>query len=93
MSDLHPATVTPRRNLLLRAVFMILMAMAFQLASTLLGLIACVQLLLALLSDAPNGRLTAFGQSLGQYLRQIADFVSFGTEAVPFPFTDWPARH
>lgn len=22
---------------------------------------------------------------------QIADFVTFGTEQVPFPFSDWPA--
>jgi hypothetical protein len=31
------------------------------------------------------------GQSLGRYLRQIVDFVSFATEEVPFPFSDWPS--
>jgi len=43
-----------------------------------------------LISETPNTRLIAFGQSLGLYLSQIAGFVSFGTEEVPFPFNAWP---
>jgi len=86
-----PATTPGQRSLWLRGLLMLLMALAFQLASTLLGLLAVVQFVLTLLTDAPNARLRAFGQSLGQYLRLIADFVSFGTEEVPFPFSDWPA--
>ena len=35
--------------------------------------------------------LMAFGRSLERYQGQIADFVSFATEAPPFPFSDWPA--
>jgi hypothetical protein len=91
MTDNLPPTVAPKRNLGMRVLLMILMACAFQLAASLLGLIAVVQFVLALLSDAPNERLSAFGQSLGQYLRQIADFGSFSTEDVPFPFSNWPA--
>ena len=86
-----PAT-TNQRNIWMRGLFMILVAMAFQLAATLLGLIAVVQFVLALVSDAPNERLNHFGKGLGQYLRHIADFVTFGSEDVPFPFSDWPAR-
>lgn len=85
------ATTTDKRNLWLRALLMILMAMAFYLAATLLGALAAIQFVLALVSDVPNARLCAFGQSLGQYLRQIADFESFATEEAPFPFSDWPA--
>ncbi len=80
-----------KRSIWLRALFMVLMAIAFQFAGTLLGLVAIVQLALALVSDAPNARLSAFGQGLGRYLGQIAGFVSFATEEVPFPFSDWPA--
>jgi hypothetical protein len=84
------AAPAPRRSLWLRALLMILMAMAFYVTTLLLGLLAAVQFVLALVSDAPNARLRAFGQSLGQYLRLIANFVSFATEDVPFPFSDWP---
>ncbi|PHM18933.1 MAG: lipase [Curvibacter sp. PD_MW3] len=87
MSDI-PSTA-PQRNIWLRALLMLLMGIGFQLAATLLGVLAVVQFVLALVST-PNVRLSQFGRSLGQYLRQIAEFVGFATEDVPFPFSDWP---
>ena len=81
----------PKRNIWMRGLLMILMALAYQLGGTLLFFIAFIQFVLALLSDAPNLRLMAFGRSLGRYQSQIASFVSFATEEPPFPFTDWPS--
>jgi hypothetical protein len=86
-----PATPHDKRSIWLRGLLMILMAIAFHLSGTLLALGAIVQFVLALLSDTPNARLTAFGQSLGLYVGQIADFVSFATEVAPFPFSAWPS--
>ena len=83
------ATADGKRNIWLRGLFMILMAIAFQICGTLLAIGAIVQFVLAL-SDAPNARLIAFGRTLGSYLSQIASFVSFTTEDVPFPFSAWP---
>ena len=88
MSD-YPVTV--RRNIWMRGLLMILMALAYQLGSTLLFLLAVIQFVLALLSNTPNSRLMAFGRSLGRYQGQIANFVSFAAEEPPFPFADWPA--
>jgi hypothetical protein len=90
-----PASSTPEssaspRNIWMRGLMMVLMALAFQLTGTLLGLLAVVQFVLTLVSEKPNERLCSFGQRLGYYLRQIAEFVSFATEEVPFPFADWP---
>lgn len=87
----QPFAATAQRNIWLRGLLMVLMALAYQLASTLLFFLALIQFVLALLSDGPNPRLMAFGRSLGRYQGQVADFVSFATEAPPFPFTDWPA--
>lgn len=89
MSD--PSTVTTRRNIWLRALLMLLMAVAFQLAATVLGALAVLQFVLALIS-APNERLRHFGHSLGRYLGQIASFASFASEEAPFPFNDWPGN-
>ena len=83
--------VTVRRNIWLRGLLMILMGIAYQLAGTLLFFVALIQFVLAVASDAPNARLSAFGRGLGRYQGQIASFVSFATEAPPFPFADWPA--
>ena len=86
-----PATPHGERSIWLRGLLMILMAIAFHISGTLLALGAIVQFVLALLTETPNARLIAFGQSLGLYLSQIADFVSFATEEAPFPFSAWPS--
>lgn len=79
------------RSIWMRGLLMILMALAYQLASTLLVCVAVIQFVLALVSDGPNPRLMGFGRSLGRYQAQIANFVSFATEEPAFPFTDWPS--
>jgi hypothetical protein len=90
MTDV-PATVPAKRNIWLRGLLMILMAIAFHIAGMLLAVGAVIQFVLALVSEGPNARLIGFGQSLGRYLGQVADFVSFATEEVPFPFSAWPS--
>ena len=90
MTDTTPIS-SGKRNIWVRGLLMLLMAIAFHISGMLLALSAIVQFVLALLSDGPNARLLAFGRSLGLYLAQIADFVSFATEEVPFPFGDWPS--
>ena len=86
-------TSTPgeKRSLWVRVLLMLLMGLAFHIAITILGALALVQLLFAAVSDGPNERLQHFGRGLGQYLRQITDFVSFASEELPFPFSDWPS--
>lgn len=60
-------TETTKRSIWSRGLLMMVMAMAFQLTATLLGLIAVLQFVLTLASDGPNRRLSAFGHSLGLY--------------------------
>jgi hypothetical protein len=86
-----PVTSADKRSIWMRGLLMILMALAYQLAGTVLFFIALIQFVLALLSDAPNPRLAAFGRSVGRFQSQIASFVSFASEDLPFPFADWPA--
>ncbi len=73
-----------------RGLLMLLMGLAFHIASMLLCLLAVVQWVLVLLQLGANRQLQAFACSLGQYLRQIAEFVGFVAEKIPFPFADWP---
>jgi len=83
--------LSPRpRKLWVRALLMILLAAAFQLAASVLLFIALLQLVLAATTSAPNPRLRQLGRSLGRYLAQIAEFESFGSETLPFPFSPWP---
>ena len=84
-------TLALTRKLPVRALLMLLMCLAFQLAAWVLIAIALLQLGFAVFSDQPNPRLQDLGRSVGRYLGQIAGFVSFATEAAPFPFSDWPS--
>ena len=88
-----PANTHDKRSIWVRGLLMILMAVAFHISGVLLAMEAILQFILTLVSDGPNARLIGFGQSLGRYLGQIADFVSFATEEVPFPFSAWPTDH
>ncbi len=93
MSNSDNATPIPApRSIWVRGAMMILMMLAYQLVSTLLLFVAMIQFVLMLVNDAPNVRLTAFGRGLGRYQSQVANFVSFGTEEAPFPFSDWPSE-
>ncbi len=80
-----------KRSLWVRALLMVLMAMAFHLAATLLGVLVIVQFVLAIVADGPNERLQQLGRGLGRYFRQLTDFLSFASEEAPFPFSDWPS--
>jgi hypothetical protein len=85
-----PAPAAPRK-LAVRVLLMILMALAFHLAAWVLVVVALLQIGFAAFTERNNERLQALGRSLGRYLAQIAGFVSFATEEVPFPFSDWPS--
>ena len=87
----YPVATAEKRSIWIRGLLMILMALAYQLAGTVLFFIALIQFVLALLSDAPNPRLAAFGRRVGLFQSQIASFVSFASEDLPFPFADWPS--
>jgi hypothetical protein len=69
---------------------MLLMALAFHVCETVLGIVTLIQFVITLLNDTPNVRLVSFGRSMGNYLRQITNFLTFATEETPFPFSEWP---
>jgi hypothetical protein len=79
-----------QRSLWLRFLYMVLMAIAFYVAAWVLGVVAIVQLLVAAFGAGPLPKLRTFGAGVGSYLGQLARFLSFESEDVPFPFADWP---
>jgi hypothetical protein len=90
MNESTSLSPVEQRKWWLRALLMLLMAIAFHIAASVLALVALVQLVLFAASDQPHERLRSLGRGLGRYLAQIAAFVTFDTEALPFPFADWP---
>ena len=80
-----------KRNIWVRGLFMLLMALAYQVSGTLMFIVTIIQFVMMLLNDTPNARLLSFGRNLGRYLQQIVYFLTFASEEVPFPFNDWPS--
>ena len=87
----HSGIAPDKRNIFIRGLFMVFMGLVFHLTGTLLFIVAVIQFAFALISDAPNARLASFGRSLGLYLQQNVNFLTFVTEEKPFPFSDWPS--
>ncbi|MGZ5817239.1 MAG: DUF4389 domain-containing protein [Burkholderiaceae bacterium] len=87
----NDVTITGRRSIWVRALYMLLMGLILQLCGTLLCALTLVQFVLVLLTETPNARLIAFSRSLGRYVQQIVWFIAFASEDLPFPFADWPS--
>ena len=85
-------TPTPnnKRHRLARVIYMLLMALAFQVCGAVLCIVVVIQFVMVLLNDVPNVRLVSLGRGLGNYLRQIVNFLTFASEELPFPFSAWP---
>ena len=80
-----------KRNIWIRGLFMLLILLAVHVTGTVLFIVTAIQFVMLLLSDAPNDRLVRLGRSLGRYLQQCADYLTFATEEMPFPFSEWPS--
>ena len=90
MND-NSTTPPDQRNLWVRGLFMLLLALAYHVTGTVMFIVTVIQFVMKLLVDEPNARLISFGRSLGRYLQQIVNFMTFATEEMPFPFSEWPA--
>lgn len=77
-----------KRNIWPRSLFMLLV---LHVCGTVLFVVAVIQFVIALVSGVHNERLVVLGRNLGSYFRQIVLFLTFATEEVPFPFSEWSA--
>ena len=80
-----------KHNIWLRGLIMLLMGLAYQVTGTMVFIVTIIQFVIRVLNDVPNVRLLSFGRSLGRYLQQIVYFLTFASEEIPFPFSNWPA--
>ena len=74
----------------IRALYMVLFAVIYNIAEIVLLAVVVLQFLLTLLTAKPNTRLLGFGESLSTYVYQIFRFLTYNTEDKPFPFGPWP---
>jgi hypothetical protein len=79
------------RSRLIRGLVVLLFLLFSRIAGGLLVLVAFFQFFSTLICKRPNEQLKSFGGSLGVYLKQIAEFVSYNVDRKPWPFSGWPS--
>jgi hypothetical protein len=78
------------RSIWVRALYMVILVIAYSIGETLLVIISVFQFLSALVTGKVNESLQTFGANLSAYLYDILQFATFNSEDLPFPFSDWP---
>jgi hypothetical protein len=73
-----------------RVLYMVLFGVAFYVAEIVLVVVALVQLVAKLISGATLAQLDRFGAQLAAYMRQLVAYLTFASEARPFPLAPWP---
>lgn len=77
------------RNVWMRGLWMVVLAIFFGFAEALLLLLALVQFLWMLLGKEKNRPIADFGGDLSDWLARVARFQTGATEDRPFPFAKW----
>ena len=88
MSDNLKAHLKERKTWL-RGLYMLLFAIFYSVAEIVISVVVLFQFLLALFTGRTNERLLKLGQSLGTYVYQILQFLTFNSDYHPYPFGAW----
>ena len=74
----------------MRLVYMILFAVAFNVAEVVFAAVAIFQFLFHLFTGQANERLRALGRDLGADVFEIVAYLTYHSDDKPFPFQPWP---
>ena len=88
---LHGEQFEPEQedNILMRLLYMILIAIMISFAQTVLGVATVLQFIIMLVSNKkPNERLADFGTDLGVWIAKAARYQTAASEVKPWPWTE-----
>jgi hypothetical protein len=74
----------------MRVLYMIIFAVVFWILCWTLAVTAVLQLLFRLLNNAPSVELSRFGAGLALFSKQVIEYLTFRSDRLPFPFSEWP---
>lgn len=82
-------TFDPPKGIWMRGLMMLILALMFGLAETVLAVLALVQFLWMVFTREKNSLLMDLGVGLGEWMAATARFQSGATEDKPFPWGKW----
>ena len=78
-----------QRDVWIRGFFMLVFAILFNFAQTLLVIAAIIQFISPLITRKPNKVVTDFGDQLAVWFQQVARYQTTVTDTKPFPWSKW----
>jgi hypothetical protein len=81
---------TNERTIWSRGLYMLLFVLCLWVAKFVTGVVVVFQFFTVVFTGSTNQKLLSFGQSLSTYHYQIILFLTFNSEAHPYPLNDWP---
>ena len=86
---LGPQDEVEKDSMLMRLIFMIIIAVMISITQTVLGVATVVQFVLMLVNNNErNERLADFGESLGIWIAKAARYQTAASNVKPWPWTD-----
>ncbi len=77
----------------IRLIFMILYAIVvYWVAILVIAIITLFQFIYTLFVGKPLHTLVPFSRSLSEYIKEVLGYITYVTEAKPFPFKPWPGQ-
>jgi hypothetical protein len=73
-----------------RIVYSILFGFVFWILCWALAITTIALLVISVVAQHKNADLARFGAGLGIYAKQLIEFLTCNSDALPFPFSDWP---
>lgn len=74
----------------LRGLYMLLFTVIYSVSEFVLGLVVVFQFIHVLVTRRTNDRLLDFSSDLSVFIYQVLQFLTFNSEAKPYPFAAWP---
>ena len=91
MNEAYESTATRKHeSIWLRLVFIILFAIALNIAEIALWLTVLVQFISKAITGKTMVALSAFGQNLAAFVYDVIRFLTFRIDDMPWPFAPWP---
>lgn len=75
-------------SLLMRLIFMLIIAVMISFAQTILGVVTVIQFIIMVINKSPNERLADFGTDLGVWVAKAARYQTAASNVKPWPWTE-----
>ena len=79
-----------QQSIWIRALYMLLFALLYSVAEFVMVAVVLVQFGYRVFNETPHPRVLSLGATVSSYIYQVLRYLSFNTEVMPYPFSEWP---